>query len=195
MKLSLDTLNSNILDELQPYAIAAGDVQFLSPAGHSHYPLLAHISESHDNCKFVDIGTHYGWSALALSKNKTNKVVTYDLVDLIAAYKTKNNVADKSIMDVHNIEFKQKNVLHDLHELTDAKLIFLDVDPHDGLQEQVIYEAIQTSGFRGILLCDDIHLNAGMRNFWQGIQLPKEDLTQFGHYSGTGLVHFNGKTA
>lgn len=194
MKVSLDILNNVNLRELEPYAVGVSDVEFLSPAGHSHYPLLAHISESYNNCKFIDIGTLYGWSALCLAKNKTNNVFTYDLQDHIAELKVKDGKPYKSIKDISNINFKQKNILHDLGELDDAKLIFLDIDPHDGLQEATILDALVQANFRGTLIVDDIWLNEGMRVFWNDITLPKENITQFGHYSGTGLVHFNRKS-
>ena len=194
MKLSLEILNQVNLKELEPYALGPGDVEFLSSAGHSHYPLLAYISDSYNNCKFVDIGTHFGWSALCLAKNKSNKVITYDLTDHITELKNRNNKPYGSIFNLKNVVFKQKNILDNLDELKDTKLIFLDVDPHDGIQEKIIFKAIKESGFNGVLICDDIKLNPGMRNFWDSIDLPKEDLTQFGHYSGTGFVYFNRKS-
>jgi len=194
MKLSLDILNNVDLKTLEPYAIGPGDVEFLSPAGHSHYPLLAYISESYNNCKFIDIGTHYGWSALCLSKNKTNKVITYDLNDLISELKKTNKTQSDSIFDLKNITFKKKNFLDDLDELKNTKLIFLDIDPHDGLQEFIIFKALKQANFDGVLMVDDIWLNEGMRSFWNDIDLPKENITQFGHYTGTGLVYFNRKS-
>lgn len=194
MKLSLEVLDTKILNDLEPYALGPGDVEFLSPAGHSHYPLLAYISESYNNCKFIDIGTLYGWSALCLAKNKSNTVITYDLRDHIAELKVIDNKPYKSIKDIKNITLKLKNFLDDLNELKDTKLIFLDVDPHDGLQERVILKALKDANYNGVLICDDIWLNQGMRDFWNDIDLPKENLTQFGHYSGTGLVYFNRKS-
>jgi hypothetical protein len=45
--------------------------------------------------------------------------------------------------------------------------------------------------FKGILLLDDIHLNAEMQALWDWIPIVKKiDLTKFGHNSGTGVVMF-----
>lgn len=194
MKFSLDILNKVDLKELQPYALGVSDVEFLSPPGHSHYPLLAHISEQFNNLKIIEIGTYYGWASLCLAKNKTNKVITYDLRNHITELKVSDKKPYKSILDIENIVFKQKNFLDDLEELKDTKIIFLDVDPHDGIQEFMIFNALKENNYNGILLLDDILLNQGMRDFWYNIDLPKENITQFGHYSGTGIVFFNRKS-
>ena len=42
--------------------------------------------------------------------------------------------------------------------------------------------------YRGMLFLDDIHLNTAMIRFWDGISELKEDLTDLGHLSGSGLV-------
>jgi hypothetical protein len=69
----------------------------------------------------------------------------------------------------------------------------LDIDPHDGTTETQFLDALHTNGFRGIILCDDIKLNDGMKEFWDGIpsHLKKVDLTAWGHWSGTGAVIYD----
>lgn len=184
MKLNIDDLNNLDLSGLKQYANGSSDIAFDELAGRSHYRLLAYISKTYNNLKIIDIGTHYGWSALSLSINNKNKVITYDLQDYL------KNITP-SVLEINNVTFKQKDFLDDVDELKNTDLIFLDVDPHDGLQEKRIYNFLFEKKFDGVLLIDDIHLNGNMQSFWNDIQLPKEDLTEFGHYSGTGLVFFN----
>ena len=76
-------------------------------------------------------------------------------------------------------------------------LLFLDVDPHDGLQEINIIQALLTIGYTGIIVCDDIHLNEQMEDWWSVKmptffpQLKQVDLTKYGHWSGTGAIVFD----
>jgi len=186
VKLNIDDLNNLDLSNLIPFANGSSDIAFNELAGRSHYRLLAHISKTYDNLKIIDIGTHYGWSALSLSINKNNKIITYDLQNFLKD-------VTPSILEINNVTFKQKDFLDDLSELEGTDLIFLDVDPHDGFQEKRIYNSLIENKFDGVLLVDDIHLNYNMQSFWNDIHLPKQDLTEFGHYSGTGLVFFNVK--
>lgn len=53
MNLSLDTLQKVDLTGLEPYAKGHGDVSFMDKPGHSHYPLLAYISEQYNNKNFI----------------------------------------------------------------------------------------------------------------------------------------------
>jgi hypothetical protein len=155
--------------------------------GKEHYKLLAFLSKQcEDGDTIYDIGTFQGYSALALSYNSKVNVVTYDLVNHITTVLP-------SPKDVQNIQFKIADCTNanELKELAKAPLIFLDVDPHDGVQEPQIFTALQNAGFRGILLLDDIHLNEGMRKFWDWVPLKKYDITKYGHFSGTGLVVFD----
>lgn len=155
--------------------------------GQEHYKLLAFLSSQCDkNDVIYDIGTHVGFSALALAFNPDVNVITYDLVNHI---QTKETCAKHC----NNITFKLADCTQpgEIEALGKASIIFLDVDPHDGIQEPYIFQAIQKAGFRGIMLVDDIHLNEGMKKFWDWIPLKKYDVTRYGHFSGTGVVVFD----
>ena len=52
-----------------------------------HYKLLAYLSSFFNNETIVDIGTYRGLSALALSYNSSNKIITYDIIDNFNGYK------------------------------------------------------------------------------------------------------------
>ena len=48
---------------------------------HEHYhAILAHLSTYYNDSIIVDLGTHRGGSAAALSYNKSNKVYTFDII-------------------------------------------------------------------------------------------------------------------
>jgi hypothetical protein len=89
-----------------------------------------------------------------------------------------------------NCEFMIGNVLYDskiVDSLLKSKFIMLDID-HEYYDEIQIYKKLIENGWRGLLCCDDIHLNEPMKRFWSEIYHPKIDITKYGHGSGTGLV-------
>ena len=131
----------------------------------------------------VDIGTFVGFSAHALSCGGQHvaRVITYDVVDCIPREQPFDARVERRIGDC----------VRDLHDFIGAPLIVLDVDPHDGRQEQRIVDALRENGYRGIVLCDDIHLNDDMRRWWSGIGLKKLDVTRYGHWSGSGIIVFD----
>jgi protein-L-isoaspartate O-methyltransferase len=155
---------------------------FDEPAGKEHYRLLEKLSLKASGL-VVDVGTLYGSSALALSHNPEVRVVSYDI---------KNHIPDAAaIRAVPNITFvigDGVKAVPEFAKLTD--LIVLDIDPHDGIQEAAFFAALVDNGYAGIVVCDDIHLNAAMEAWWASIEQRKEDLTLEGHWSGTGIVYF-----
>jgi hypothetical protein len=164
-KLNISELNHNIY-------------YFHLQSGKEHYRLLMYIATLFENEIFFDIGTNKCMSALALSYNKKNKVKTYDLIKVLPENP-----------QVVNIEYFIGDSTED-EDLKNSKLIFLDVD-HDGLYENKFYRHLRNINWKGILLLDDIHLNESMIEFWKKIEEKKYDLTNIGHWSGTGLVIFD----
>jgi predicted O-methyltransferase YrrM len=82
------------------------------------------------------------------------------------------------------------DMLDDCHEYA---MIFIDVDPHDGIQETKMIGKLIEKQYKGIVLLDDIRLNQDMYDMWTSIPLSDEqkiDMTSFGHYSGTGMLLF-----
>lgn len=155
---------------------------FDEPAGREHYRLLEKLS-SEASGTIIDVGTLYGSSALALAANPDVRVITYDI---------KNHIpVNAGIRSVPNIEFRIRDgVLAVPDFVSETQLIVLDIDPHDGIQEAAFFEALEQHGYKGIVVCDDIHLNPAMEAWWSGIKQPKEDVTPQGHWSGTGIVSF-----
>jgi hypothetical protein len=144
-----------------------------------HYRLIAHLSTCFDHATLFDIGSNKGYSALALSFHPSNRVISYDIV------------ACRELRypeQLSRIEYRIGDVLQD-PRLLESPFIMLDTN-HDGAFEQQFYDYLKAHRYRGVLFLDDIHLNTAMIRFWDGIAESKEDLTDLGHYSGSGIVAF-----
>lgn len=158
--------------------------------GEEHYILLSAFSDYFNFSKILDIGTYKGLSALALSYNKTNIVITYDIENNVEV-EFPENVEYRLCKNPENIFYIPELYGTSLYE---TKLILLDIDPHDGIQEQKFYEYLIESKYDGILVLDDIHLNDEMKKFWNNIEHEKFDISKLGHWSGTGLVNMTNNT-
>jgi hypothetical protein len=155
-----------------------GSYQILNiESGREHYRLLAHITTLFSNCVFFDVGTNACRSAISLSYNTSNKIKSYDVVQILE----KNP-------QISNVEFLLGDAVND-SDFLNSSLIFLDVN-HDGTYENYFYKKLIDINWKGILMLDDIHLNEPMREFWNSIGKEKYDLTSVGHWSGTGIVIF-----
>lgn len=149
---------------------------FLSQIGREHYKLLATVGALFAGNTIFDIGTHFGLSSLALSHDANIKVVSYDIIEM----KRLNSLPE-------NVEYKIGDFRED-PDVLNSPFIFIDVDPHDGIQEINFHNFFLEKEYKGIVLWDDIMLNAEMLKFWNSIQNPKFNLTAAGHWSGTGVV-------
>ena len=154
-------------------------------AGQSEYRLYAWLSTQFNNTTILDVGTRTGGSALALSYNETNKVMSYDLQEQGAS----------SGINKDNIQFNIKDFRDDeTLDFENISIIMLDVDPHDGVQEEEMFEWLEEKGWKGLVLLDDIGPQwPEIEDFWNRITYPKLNVTEVGHMSGTGLVNFDEK--
>ena len=179
MKLNKDDFNKTNLDFLKDIAVRWPHVLNFN----ENYKFLTYLTGLFNNVLILDLGTQYGHSCLCLAQNKTNKIITYDIEDHDTRYITDHyeNV-EKKIMDV-NLENEEI--------INQAKIIFLDIDPHVGIQEEIFYNKLLKTNFKGFLICDDIGLTEGMYNFWQKIEKEKFSIKDFGHWSGLGIVNFS----
>ena len=143
-------------------------------AGDEHYRLLAYISTLFKNKVLLDIGTYKGDSSTALSYNKSNKVISYDLVDSLEN-------ANK------RVEYNIANILDYPAVVKSASFILIDTY-HNGDFEQEFINFINDIDYKGLVMFDDIHLNQPMEKVWKSINKDKYDLTNIGHSTGTGLA-------
>ena len=154
------------------------DKQYFNlPAGKEHYRLLHWFGENFNT--ILEFGTYRGLSTLALSGKAM--VHSYDIED-----------HDKAVwmylVDANTFIYDgDYSYLH--HDIDDFEIIFFDT-VHDGKSELEFYTYLNEIGWTGILILDDIHWNKEMEDFWNSIELRKEDWTSIGHWSGTGIVFF-----
>lgn len=164
--------------------------EFFEKPGRQHYKLLSYFSTLYNNSNIIDIGTHRGSSATALSYNQTNTIYSFDIV---------NKINNPKIRNISNIQFIYDDLFMEEGQqkwkdiILSAPFIFLDVDPHNGTMEIDFYHYLQRIQYQGFVICDDIWYFKDMRDkFWY--QVPdsqKYDLTEFGHWSGTGIFTLN----
>lgn len=168
------TLDKRLMDHLrQPQ-----HREWFSDTVKEHYQLLAWVSRGLMDVCLADIGSFRGLSALALSANKDNRVISYDIENLLDLENPPEN-----------IEFKIGDFFQDPTVLT-CPFIMFDVDPHDGEIEHKTLSWLKEQQYQGVVFFDDIWLNGRMQAFWRSIQQEKHDLTAHAHWSGTGAVFF-----
>lgn len=159
------------------------------PPGMENYKMFASIARQLPNGSLVvELGTSTGSNTLSLAYNNPHiKVLTFDY---------ENNFLKKpkdaqSILDLKNVEFQNCNGADHYKKFLSSSLIIVDMEPHDGLQEEILVENLANEGYKGIVIFDDISLNVNMKYFWDSVTLKKIDLTRFGHWSGVGAVIFD----
>lgn len=185
--LNLDTFDFTGMRDLVYWENSAhrydADALFYK-AGNQHYQLLATIAAScPEGTRFLEIGTRLGMSSLAIRHGGKVALTTCDLED--------NIPEGKSIKAFPDINFLLKDGFELLESDPPWEIIFIDVDPHDGVQERRMITKLVEMDFKGILLLDDIHLNPEMQSFWDWIPAGRKvDMSRFGHNSGTGVVLF-----
>jgi predicted O-methyltransferase YrrM len=186
------TISNSFLDNfpLKNKEYLVDETYYDLPSGQQEYHLYSFLSTLFNNTTILDIGTSNGRSAVALSHNENNKVISYNITDDI---KSPNH----KIYTKSNIEFCVKNVMEDLTKdfLSNVKLIVLDID-HFETMETIIIKKLDELQFSGILILDDIHhphpiLRDCMQRLWNKLPYRKMDITKYAHFSGTGIVFMN----
>jgi len=186
--LQLDLVNKIDLRKEFPHINMCDDV-YKSP-GDQHYILLAYLSSLFNGKHIIEIGTHVGESAIALSYNKNNIIYTFDIIDKVSQEKKQ----------VDNIKFIIGDIMTDYETrekwkeiILSSAFIFLDVDPHNGFMEYDFYLFLKENNYDGFVVCDDIWYFKQMRdNFWYKIPYQyRYDISHLGHWSGTGILTFN----
>jgi predicted O-methyltransferase YrrM len=192
MKLNLKEIKNENLNYVQEYFPEKYEKHKINEMNSGiengeHYKLLSYLSNLFENEVILDLGTRDGLSALILSKNNKNKVITYDLLP-------KPNEMTQFEELIPNCEFKQMNVFDESNEIIKtSKLIFLDLDPHDGIQELKFMQLLESINYEGIVICDDIEWFPAMAKWWSGVRQTKYNVTKYGHGSGTGIIDFSNK--
>ena len=212
MKLNLkkDYLESLVIkykEDLKAYFTHQGFVDANQNFGIEHYKLFMGISKQLKNINILEIGTHHGNSSVALAYGNlfgnNIKIDTYDISNLLQE-NPKRFFKDFNINYYLNNLFDDKIREENKNKILSYDIIFIDIDPHEGILEYEMFNWLQDNNYNGLIIFDDIHLGLGhtannyrstqhsMEDFWNKIDDKyKKDLTYIGHHSGTGLVCFD----
>lgn len=182
----------------------------LDDAGKEHYTLLNYISAKYGDCRpFVDIGTRYVTSALALGSHES-AVWTFDIPqssERRRAFRGKTEaewqrmVTEAGVnITFHNVDLLQASD-DDFKTYFGTWFVLLDTfhKPYSQPFERELFQRMVDIGFKGLLMLDDIYFNEEMKKWWEEIKNQAErgnyrahDLSEVGHWTGTGLVDFSG---
>lgn len=184
-KESLDVIDFSSLKDTYAYTHVEWS-EFYNASGVEHYKFLAYMTTFFKGRDIFDIRTHRGESALALSYTSENTVYSFD---------REHKYALPIIQNVHyNLDDLWDPSIRATWEekLLGSAFIFIDIDPHDGTRELEFYEWLKMKQYKGFIIYDDIWYFKPMRdNFWYKIPTEdKIDVTEIGHWSGTGIVRF-----
>ena len=95
MKFNITKINSLDFNNNFKDIIDVNHHEFYNKSGKEHYRLLSYFSTLFNNSNIIDIGTHMGYSAVALSYNKSNTIYTFDIIDKVS----------DNIKSIQNIKF------------------------------------------------------------------------------------------
>jgi predicted O-methyltransferase YrrM len=163
-----------------------------------HYKLLAGLVGELGAARVIEIGTSTGMGTLAISQAlpPEGRVTTFDIVPWVEFKQTWLKDADfaggRIVQAVADIATPGEIARHG-KLFQDSDLIFVD-GPKDGVTEQKFIEALASLPLpkNPIVMFDDIRV-LNMIGIWRRLDRPKLDITSFGHWSGSGLVDWNGQ--
>jgi hypothetical protein len=200
------------LEKVKGFTIADYEQYMTSPPGREHYALLNYISQTYGDCRHVtDIGTRYVSSALAMASNLKTPVWTFDLpssTERQAAFRGKSE--EQWQKELHDIGVNVTFYNVDLMKVSDEGFqkylgtwfVMLDTHhrPYTVPFEIEFFKRVVDSGYKGLMLLNDIDEHDEMRRWWKEVQdgatagkYRTFDVSPVGHWSGTGIVDFSGK--
>lgn len=162
-----------------------------------HYKLLAALAMTQKPTRIVEVGTFQGLSALAFkgSSPRNCEIITVDIVPWAEIPNSALRAADFE-------DGRLRQVLGDLSDktffasfaqtLASCDLLFVDA-PKNVVFEQTFLQHLANIRLpsKALVLFDDIR-QWNMLAIWRAIAKPKLDLTSFGHWTGTGIIDWNG---
>mmetsp|Transcript_3951 Transcript_3951/g.6525 ORF Transcript_3951/g.6525 Transcript_3951/m.6525 type:complete len:343 (+) Transcript_3951:31-1059(+) len=206
------TMDKSPLEKVQNFTTDAYVKFMLEDAGTEHYAFLNYLSNTYGDCRhFTDIGTRVVASSVAIGSNLKSPVWTFDIPtskERYAAFRgdTEEQYQAKAKSIGLDIKFHNLDLLkvsdEELKEYVGTWFVMLDTfhEPDTSPFEREFFQRLLDIKFKGILGLDDIYLNAEMKQWWKEVQdgaldggYATYDISEVGHYSGTGLVDFSGK--
>ncbi len=130
-----------------------------------YYKCLPAYCKLHNIKNVLEIGTDSGAGSLALSL--FSHVDTYDITD--------KAIHDFKFIDERDIKFRLLDSPEDCLYIPfkNYDFIFVDID-HEGFMEKRLHNKILESGYKGLVVYDDVAFNDNMRDFWFKIEQEKE---------------------
>ena len=136
-----------------------------------------------DNVKYI-IGNclESNWNGMTLDDDIPRKVY-------FSTYGTKTDMTG-------NV----KKAISDKEIFLGSKLIFLDIDPHDGWQEKIVTDFLIENSWKGIMVCDDIGTGREIENshpdmlaWWNSVNIKKYNIADsiYSAGTGTGIICFD----
>lgn len=193
MKIILENnyLDSINLDNLNKYSTGISKQYFILKSGQEPYRLLYYFATLFNDSTLIDLGTSNGGSALALSHNETNQIISFDIQERSETSYYQNNNTFEKVPKFKNVDFIiSENFMKYIELFLKAPFIYLDI-AHDGIWENILLESLINNNYKGLVMMDDIHEFPEMKKIWNKISFKKFDLTKYGHWSGTGIIDFN----
>lgn len=190
IKIEKEKVKNIDLSSISNYQIVDG--ADFSEAGIEAYKFYAYISTLINDGLIVEVGSRFGRSGLALSFNPSNKVISFDILEQGA-----------SNIKRSNLDFRIGNFMESDIDWNEVDIIMIDVDPHDGIKEREFLNFLKEKKWKGILILDDILPNwpriipgadpVAMNEWWNSLNEEKYDVSDVGHFSGTGIVNIGDK--
>jgi predicted O-methyltransferase YrrM len=190
MVLKLEDINKTNTEFYQKYFLNMKNDHHLVRMPGEWYKFLTYLTNLYNDITILDVGTCWGESAIALSQNKSNKVITYDIHTLWE--KEFNPNRRDFLQDFDNLEMRVTDIKNESDNLIkSAKIIVFDI-AHDGIQEKNFTDRLERIGYKGYVICDDIFSPwyPKMKPWWNSITTEKYDITDLAHNSGTGLINY-----
>jgi hypothetical protein len=152
--------------------------EFINAApGVEHYKLLGWFAMQFNDIQISEVGTLDGCGTLALSINPRNQVKTWDI----------HFYPDCCMMPDNANRYLLQDKIDWIGEVVKSHIIFYDT-AHDGKIEREFLDELLRRDWHGILIWDDIHFNIPMEKFWDSITQEKEDWSELGHITGSGVM-------
>jgi predicted O-methyltransferase YrrM len=162
-----------------------------------HYKLLAGVVLACKPTRIVEIGTAQGLGALSMkgSLPADSELITLDLIpwtQLNQSVLLPSDFQDGSLRQVLGDLSDRGFFVSFAETLSGCDLLFVDA-PKNVHFERALLDNLSSIRLppRALVIFDDIRL-WNMLQIWREIKRPKLDISSFGHWSGTGIVDWNG---
>lgn len=163
-----------------------------------HYKLLGGLLNTLKPKSVIEIGTFTGLSALTMKLflPQNAKLTTFDILPwthfqdtVLVSDDFRDGNLQQMVADLCDFSVVEKH----RELLESADLFFIDA-AKDGKMEKVFIDHFKKLNFKNkpIFVFDDIRV-WNMLKIWREIDMPKMDLTSFGHWTGTGLVEWQNR--